>query len=321
VIPPYYDVGLAEASVTPRSAETSGNITVDFPQDGTYMIVAVSGPTAFQIGRTSTITVPGNTIVSQTPTPSQTSTPSQTPTPSSTNLPLAAKSTVCACLLRKANVAATIGGVFGGLSLISVVVFAILYFRKRRRPYEDSRISFHGERMVQQHPSNDTGPSVGRGNGIIIPYLFKARSSLGSTSQDTSKYDIEQGVVVPPPAMTSLPPNPLESRPTTPLPSGHIVPPPVGPRDRSKSARRAESPKASSAHSVPTDRQRRLTEKLTEVEKQLVKAKSEPKPSPSAIVLLDDLEMQRVWLVKQQDSLWALEKIDTLPPGYSRYMA
>jgi hypothetical protein len=39
------------------------------------------------------------------------------------------------------------------------------------------------------------------------------------------------------------------------------------------------------------------------------------------VVLLDDLKLQKAWLVKQQNSMWALEKIDTLPPGYSRYMA
>jgi len=319
VIPPYYDVGLAVSSIIPRSTESSGNITVEFPQDGTYMIVAVSGPTDFQIGRTATVVVPGNIIVSQTPTPAPSPTPtsSQTPIPS---LPSPAKSSDCGCLVRKANVAAIVGGVFGGLSLISVIVFAIFYFRKRQRPYQDSRISFHGERMVQQIPSNDPNPSVGRG-GIVIPYPFTApRSSLGSTSQDTTRYDIEQGIPVPSPAITSLPPKPSESRPSTPLASGHIVPPPLGPRDRSKSVRRIEPTPASRAHVVPTARQRRLAEKLTEVEQQLGKVKSEPKPSPSTIVLVDDLEMQRAWLVKQQDSLWALERIDTLPPGYSRYM-
>lgn len=219
--------------------------------------------------------------------------------------------------------AAIIGGVFGGLSLLSVIVFAIFYFRRRRRSNEDSRISFHGERMVQQTPSHDSNPSVGKGGKggkIIIPYPFMApRSSFGSTSQDTTSYDIE-AFPLPPPAITSLPASLSESRPSTPLGSGHIVPPPLGPRDRSKSVRRTEPITASRAHAAPTARQRQLAEKLTEVEQQLGKVKSEPKPSPSTIVLVDDLEMQRAWLVKQQDSLWALERIDTLPPGYSRYM-
>lgn len=34
VIPPYYDVGLAKATTYPSSFESSGNITVQFPEAG-----------------------------------------------------------------------------------------------------------------------------------------------------------------------------------------------------------------------------------------------------------------------------------------------
>jgi len=86
VIPPYDDVGLAKGNVCASPAESSGNITVQFPQAGRYLLVAVSGSrNNVQIGRTIELQVPGNTTVptsSQTPTPSQTPIPSIPPSPS-----------------------------------------------------------------------------------------------------------------------------------------------------------------------------------------------------------------------------------------------
>lgn len=327
VIAPYYDVGLAEASLSPRSTESSGNITVKFPQDGKYMLVAVAGPNSFQIGRTAATEVPGSTTVptpSQTPTPSPTPTTSPTPTPPSTVSPSPSKSLPAmgsVCLQQKPNVPAIVGGVIGGISLTAAIIFAIFYVC-RRHSKQDNRISFHGERMVQQLSPDGQDPSVWRQGGVIIPYPFTVPGSgLGSTRQSSRETDIEQGLAVPPPAMTSIPPKAPESRPSTPLPSGHVVPPPRGPRDRSKSVRRTESTRTSRPDSEPTARQRRLADKLGEIEKQIENIKSEPKPSPSTVVLLDDLEMQKAWLVKQRDSMWALEEVDSLPPGYSRYMA
>jgi hypothetical protein len=48
--------------------------------------------------------------------------------------------------------------------------------------------------------------------------------------------------------------------------------------------------------------------------------KSQSKPGPSEVVLLDDLELQKAWLEKQLCCMWALGETDTLPPGFSRYM-
>lgn len=216
---------------------------------------------------------------------------------------------------------AIVFAVLGGVSLTAILIFAVFYFR-RRRLTEDKRISFHRERMVQQRPS-DENPSVGRvvgPGGTVIPYAFTGpRASLSSTSgQESHHHDIERGLAVPPPIMTSLPRKLSGIGPSTPT-SGHIVPPPRGPRDRAKSVRRVESPRVARVNE-PTPRQRQLADKLVGVKKQILEFKSQAKPLPSTIVLLEDLELQKAWLVKQRDSMWALEEIDTPPPGYSRYM-
>jgi hypothetical protein len=323
VIPPYYDVGLAKANINTGSTESSGNITVQFPEAGRYTLVAVSGRNV-QIGRSAVIEVPGSTTV---PTPTQTPIPSQTPTPFIPPSP--SKSLVTtdasACPRKRVNVPAIVLAVLGGVSLSGVLIFAVLYFR-RRRPVESKRISFYRERMVQQRSSDGPNPSVGRvggQGGAVIPYPFTGlRASFGSSqsSREARPHDIEQGLAVPPAIMTSLPLNLAGSTPSTPLASGHIVPPPRGPRDRAKSVRRIESTRVTRVNSEPTSRQRQLVDKLAGVEKQIEELKSQQKPPPSTLVLLEDLEMQKAWLVKQRDSMWALEEIDTVPPGYSRFM-
>jgi len=326
VIPPYYDVGLAVANVYPREIESYGNVTVQFPQDGRCMLVAVSGSRNFQIGQTAVVEVAGNTTVpTPSPTTSPTSqTPVQTPTPSSTAS--LSPSELSTDAKKKPNVLAIVSGVLGGVLLSAILIFVVLYFH-RRRPHEDNRISFHGERMVKSNPSIRTAQREG---GIIIPYPFSSpRQSFGSNQQsnrstqqsnpESIPQDVERGLAVPPPAMTSLLPNPSESI-QSPLASAHIVPPPRGPRDRSKSVRHLQSARTPRTNGEPTARQQKLAEKLAEVEKQIEELKSETKPRPSTVVLLDDLEMKKTWLVKQRDTLWAQEEIDTLPPGYSRYM-
>jgi len=315
VNPPYYDVGLAKANVYTSSTESSGNITIQFPEAGRYMLVAVSGRNV-QIGRTAAIEVPGSTTV---PTPSQAPTPSTTPSPSK-SLTATGSPT---CPKKKPNVPAIVFAVLGGVSLTALLIFAVFYLR-RRRPVENNRISFHRERMVQQRSFDEPNPSfgtVGRQGGAIIPYPFTdLRASFGSTShssREAPSLDIEQGLAVPPPAMTR---DRSGSIPSTPLASGHVVPPPRGPRARAQSVRRIESTKVTRANSGPTSRQRQLAVKLADVEKQIEKHKLHQKPGPSTLVILEDMEMQKAWLIKQRDSMWALEEIDTLPPGYSRYM-
>jgi len=318
VVPPYYDVGLAKAN-TYTGSLSSGNITVQFPEAGRYMLVAVSGQNNVQIGQTAAIEVPGGTLptLSLTPASSQTPTPlSTTPSPSKSLM-----STGSPCP-KKLNVPAIVFAVLGGVSLTAILIFAVFHFR-RKRLTGDKRISFYRERMVQQR-SSDENPSVGRVVGpgdTVVPYAFTGpRGSLGSTSDhEAHRHDIEQGLNVLPPIITSLPRDITGIGPSTPT-SGYVVPPPRGPRDRAKSVRRVESPRAARVNE-PTPRQRQLTDKLVEVEKQILELQSQAKPLPSTIVLLEDLKIQKTWLVKQRDSMWALEEIDTPPPGYSRYMS
>jgi len=321
VIPPYYDVGLAKETTDTTTLGSSGNITVQFPEAGRYVLVAVSGSrNNAQIGQTAIIEVPGNTTL---PTLTQNPVPAQTLAPRTIIPPSPSKSlvsTVCPCPKKKPNVAAIVFAVIGGVSLIALLIFAVFYFRRRRRT-EDNRISFHRERMVQQRPSDGNNPSVARiigPGGAAVPYAFTGpRASLGSSSShEAHRQDIEQGLAVPPPVMTSLPRN----LPGTLLTSGYVVPPPRGPRDRATSVRRVESPRVARVISEPTARQRKVAEKLVEVEKQILEFKAQTKPLPSTVVLLEDLNIQKAWLVKQQGSMWALEEVDTLPPGYSRYM-
>jgi hypothetical protein len=319
VIPPYYDVGIAKETTDTSSLGSSGNITVQFPEAGRYVLVAVSGQNNAQIGRTAIIEVPGNTTLptlTQTPVPSQTLTPRSIPPSPSKSL-----ATDCPCPKKKPNVVAIVFAVLGGVSLLTLLVSAVFYFYfRRRRPTEVTRISFHRERMVQQRPSDGSNVSVasviGPG-GTAIPYAFTGpRASLGSSSSETHRQDIEQGLAIPPPVMTSLPRN----LPGTPLTSGYVVPPPRGPRDRATSVRRVGSSRVARVNSEPTARQQMLVDKLVEVEKQISELNAQPKPLPSTVVLLEDLNIQKAWLVKQQGSMWALEEVDTLPPGYSRYM-
>jgi len=338
VMPPYFDVGLAQANIDPNEFEFSGNITVDFPLPGPCMLVAVTGSQDdFEIGRSAVVEIPGpnSTMPTSTSTTVPTSTTtifptrSQTPTPASmTPSPSKSLSTMecSAGLKKKPNVSAIVLGVLGGVVLMAILIFAVFYFR-RRSPMKVNRISFYRERMVQQRSSDEQNPSVGRvggQGGVLIPYAFSGlRASLGSTrqsSRETRPLDIEQGLAVPPPEMTSLPPNSSVSRPNTPIATSYIVPPPLGPRDRAKSVRRIESSGVAPLTREPTSRQRQLADKLADVEKQIEEIKSQPKPLPSTIVLLDNLKLQKAWLVRQQDSMWALEEIDTVPPGFSRYM-
>lgn len=325
VVPPYYDVGLAVSDVSPRQSESYGNVTVRFPQDGRYILVAVTGPRNYQIGRTEVVEVPGNITVSTTPSSTTSQKPLQTPSRSTTTLSPSESSTKGQ---HHVNVPAIVAGVLGGV-LVSALLIILLFYLRRRRPHEDNRVSFNGERMVKQfNRHNPSIPTAQREGGVIVSYP-SSRQSFGSTQQsnpsaqqsnvESLPQDVERGLAVPPLAMTSLPPNPSESVPT-PLASAHTVPPPRGPRDRSKSVRYLESARTPRTNGQPTARQRELAEKLAEVEKQIEELRSEIKPLPSTVVLLDDLEMKKSWLVKQRDTLWALEEIDTLPPGYSRYM-
>jgi len=336
VIPPFYDVGLAMANIAPSSTQSFGNCIVRFTNNGTYLLVAVSGsPNNFQIGRTAVVEVPDATAVptssqdptsSQIPTSSPTPTASPTPTPSSTISPSPSKSIPAMgaeSLQHKPNVPAIVGGILGGIIFIAGFIFVVFHVC-RKRSFSDARISFHGERMVQQRSVDTHNPSIGtvvKQGGAIVPYPFTAPGSrltsiLQSNRQNTG--DIEQGLSVPSPVTMPLSRKPSESRPSTPLASSHIVPPPRGPRDRSKPVKRPESIRVNGG---PTPRQRQLADKLGEVEKQIEEMKSRRKPSPSMVVLLDDLERQKAWLVKQRDSMWALEEINTPPPGFSRYMA
>jgi hypothetical protein len=169
----------------------------------------------------------------------------------------------------------------------------------------DNRISFHGERMVQQSSPDRHNASIRK----VGQYAFTGPgSNFGSALPSGRPLDVEQGLAVP-------------SRPSSPLPSGHIVPPPRGPRSRGRSIRFSESSsRTNRIDGEPTARQRKLADRLVEVDKQIEGLRSQTKPPPSTIVLLDDLEMQKSWLIKQRDSMWAKEEIDSLPPGYSRYM-
>jgi len=341
VIPPYYDVGLAHANLAPSELKSAGNVTIKFPGAGNFMVVAVSGLDNFGIGQTTAIEIPGggsttlmpSPTLSQMPSPTSSqmssptssqmsptsSPPSISPSPSK-SIPVTQSSSV---QKQKPNVAAIVCAAIGGVSLLALILLAVFHFYKRR-PMPDTRVSFHGERMVQQSPPAGHNPSirqVGQG-GVIIPYPFTVPGSNFGSALPSSReaprlppLDVEQGLAVPPPVMT------YGSRPSSPLPSGHIVPPPRGPRNRGKSIRFNESsPRATRVDGKPTARQRRLADKLAEVDKQIEELNSQSKPSPSTIVLLDDLEIQRAWLAKQRDSMWALGEIDLLPPGYSRYM-
>jgi len=138
--------------------------------------------------------------------------------------------------------------------------------------------------------------------------------------------DLEQGLRVP---SAAVPPIPAEPAMTPTLGTGHIVPPPRGPRDRKNKleikvdntmAVRPDS--AVGGDGVPaTPRQIQIFDKIAKVEADLEELEAQKRPGPSAIVKLDDLKRQRSWLLKQRDSMWALGRLDTVPPGYSRYMS
>lgn len=347
VIPPYYDVGLAQANLSPSELKSSGNVSIEFPGAGTYMVVAVSGQDDINIGRTTAMEISGGSTSPLSPTPSPTSsqmpsptvsqmpspTTSQMPSPMSSQMPSETSSispspsksipmTESSSLPKqKPNVAAIVCATIGGVSLLALILLAVFHFHKRRPP-PDTRVSFHGERMVQQSPHDGRNPSirkVGQG-GVVIPYPFTGPGSNFGSALPSSReaprlppLDVEQGLAVPPPAVA------YPSRPSS--PSGHIVPSPRGPRNRGKSIKfNVSSPRATRVDGEPTARQLRLAGKLAEVDKQIEELKSQSKPPPSTIVLLDDLEIQRTWLAKQRDSMWAMGEIDLLPPGYTRYM-
>ena len=107
------------------------------------------------------------------------------------------------------------------------------------------------------------------------------------------------------------------------------MPPPRGPRDRKNKleikvdntmAVRPDS--AVGDDGVPaTPRQIQIFDKIAKVEADLEELEAQKRPGPSAIVKLDDLKRQRSWLLKQRDSMWALGRLDTVPPGYTRYMS
>jgi len=352
VLPPFDDVGLARANLSPDDLNFSGNVTVEFPGAGTYVVIAVTGLDNFELGRTTAIkirssasAIPLSSTSSPMPSPTSSSTPSPTPSPTSsptlsptpppmpsqmpsqtpTHSPtssspsksIVGENSSSTYSKQTPNLAAIVCGILGGVLLLALILLGVLHLYKRRL-MPANRISFYGDRMVQRS-SSGTPPSIrkaGQG-GTIIPYPFtgsgfNSGSALPS-SREARPLDVEQGLAAPP--MNH------GSRPSSPLPSGHIVPPPRGPRDRGRSIRFNESSfRPTRVDGEPTARQRRLADKVIEVDRQIEELKSQLKPPPSTIVHLDDLEMRRSWLIKQRDSMWAKEEIDSLPPGYARYM-
>ena len=179
--------------------------------------------------------------------------------------------------------------------------------------------------MVRRSP-DQPGPSILRSKGPgTTPYPFTTPdSSIGSipTTQPPS-VDLERGLSVP---STAAPSMPAEPAMTPTLGTGHIVPPPRGPRDRKNKLEIKADPvcpdSALEGDGVPTTpRQRQVFGRIAEVEAELEKLEAEKRPGPSAIVKVDDLKRQRSWLLKQRDSMWALGHLDTVPPGYSRYLS
>jgi len=315
--PPYTDVGLAEANVYPNVGEISGNVSIEFPKSGKYMLVAVSGLDHVQIGRSAEIEIP---ISTSTPTMSNAFA-------SPTNVIRTTVTVSAACRKEHVSVPAIIGGVIGGVSLLALLAAAVFFIR-RRRARSNSRISFHGDMMVQQNDSDGPGPPIGkprRQGGFPVRYAFTKGGPVTSSRPpilaNRSVVDVEQGLPIPSP-MTPVPGTPGVR---TPLGMRSIVPPPLGPRVRthkSYSAKQPPPPKTPSPNDdqPTTSRQQQLTEKLAQVEKQIEQMKSQSKPGPSEVVLLDDLELQKAWLEKQLCCMWALGETDTLPPGFSRYM-
>jgi len=322
---PCYDQSVELAKCNPSLTEFSGNTTVQLPGAGSYILVALSEDN-FELGRTTEIEIPESStpsqVSSQVPTQSPTQVPTQppsqspSPTPSLTILPSSSKASFS--LKKKSNVAAIILALFGGISLSIILLVTTVYLRRRAQE-DDRRISFHGERMVQ---GDGNYPSAGRdaGWGGVMPYNSKrSRTSFGSDGSSLLSLDIERGLAVPPPAITRTSRH-VSPIPRTPLPSGYVVPPPRGPRDRTNSVRRIETPRSPRTPLEPTSRQKQLSSRLTEVENDIRRLKSHPRPLPSNVVVLEDLELQKSWLIKQRYSMWAMEEIDTPPPGHSRYM-
>jgi hypothetical protein len=55
--PSHTDVGLAEANIYPNAGENSGNLSIEFPKTGKYLLVAVSGPNNVSIGQSAVVEV------------------------------------------------------------------------------------------------------------------------------------------------------------------------------------------------------------------------------------------------------------------------
>jgi len=310
------DVGLAVANVTPPPDKSSGNLSVAFPTNGTYKLVAVTGPHYVQIGYSNSIQVVNTTSCkpalagTNNPMSPQVSGTTQPPLPSGTGTISSAPQK------RSVNVPAVVGGVIGAAAFIAIP-FAVFLFIRRRRDIQGARISFHRDMMVRRSP-DVPGPSILRSKGPgTTRYPFTTpRSGVGSISTDRpSSTDLEQGLGVSVPA----------ERPTTPsLGSGHIVPPPRGPRDRKVKLeiKAVRSDSAVGDDGVPvTPRQRQVFDKMANVESEIEELEAQKRPGPSDIVKLDDLKRQRSWLVKQRNSMWALGELDAVPPGYSRYLS
>jgi len=317
------DVGLAVANVNPLQDKSSGNLSVTFPKDGTYKLVAVTGsPNYVQIGYSNSIHVLN--IISCKPAPAGTNDPtppqtSGTTQPPVTNLPSGTGAISSTPQKWSVNVPAVVGGIIGG-AVFTTTLLAVFLFMRRRRRTQDTRISFHRDMMIRRSP-DEPGPSILRSKGPgTTPYPFTTLGSgIGTIPANRpSSVDLEQG-------LSSMP----AEHPMAPsLGSGHTVLPPRGPRDRKNKleikvntmAVRPDS--AVGDDGVPTTpRQRQVFDKIAGVEAEIETLEAQKRPGPLDIVKLDDLKRQRSWLLKQRNSMWALGELDSVPPGYSRFMS
>jgi len=253
------DKGLALANIQAAPSAEYGTAQVVFQSPGSYLLVAVSGPSYTWIGQSSQVNA---FQVTTTSIPTSTS----QPVPSATK---SAKSTSTSSGARpKKNLGAIIGGTLGGVAFLALVAALGIVFLRRRRQPEPTKDNHNTRRWTFNR------------DNMIRPPVLDIRRTTPLNTEFFSPGDIEQ---------QGLPHDDDDIVPTSESPVAVMMASPSGPRPLLKSPHLSiPLPPLLKPHQEDIVAQmEQIRNKMIELEKN---------PGPAQHIILDDLQKQMNWL-------------------------
>jgi len=324
------DAGIPE--IHALSSQQSGSVQVVFPNEGSYVVIAVddSGNTLGTSNNVLAISGP-STSATASPSASATASPSLLPAATSKSSSTSASSPT----QRQSKAPVIVGSVIASLVLLAfLAALLMILIRRRRRENDTKRWTFHRHMMVQpsQQPKVPASPS-----SIYSTSTFPEDSEKGFPSllpipftqlpSPDAKPRIPDPVVYPT-RVAGL----LERRPTLrrlDLDPSHLPRSPMGPRPPivhpasltpSSIQRRSARPMSPIPRSPSprTHRQRVIADRIEMLRIQMLRLEQE---DVKDYIGMSEMSEKITWLREHQEGSWALGLTDVTPLGYDRVMS